>query len=133
MIIIYVGYLKTLKNFIESLKNLQRKIGEFLVGNQYKINREVSSQKVEINIIALKLAMELLGAKGSLIKLWLYFAIQNETSFEFDIKKCAEWGKDGMSRSVILDNIKTLKNLGYIAETQSGNFVFYDIPLKYRF
>lgn len=76
--------------------------------------------------------MELLGSQGSLIKLWLYFESNIDGySFDFSPKDCEKWGK-GMSRTVVQDNLKILKNLGYIVE-QDGKYIFYEIPVKYQF
>ena len=103
---------------------------------QYMVKKETSDNEhyyAKINLEALDRAMQLLGSKGSLIKLWLYFAKQRDGyEFYFSPQDCANWGGEGMSRSVIQTNLNILKDLGYIVE-KDGVFTFYEVPLKYQF
>lgn len=74
-----------------------------------------------INNDVLKNAMNEL--KGEQLKLWLYFA-KNQNNYNFDLsqKAAAEWG---IKKSAYYDNVEKLIEKGYLQQKDSNSNIFY--------
>lgn len=79
----------------------------------------------KINLNALQAAM--LDLKGETLKLWLFIS-KNQNNYTFALSKveALRWGIG--SKSSYDRAIKELKEKGYLVETSSNHYDFYELP-----
>lgn len=83
-----------------------------------------------INLDALNAAALDLG-NGVAFKLWVYFA-KNQDGYKFDLSQEAARKEFGIKKTAYHDNIKILKEKGYLTEIKADSnlFSFNEIPIK---